>query len=81
MPNEIVLSETQKETVYALLNRRQEIQAAWEKVAGAIKEQAELYAKTFDVEGDEYKFVVNDGEVRLVGVSAADEAEETMDED
>lgn len=70
MPNEIVLSETQKETVYALLTRRQEVQAAWEKVAAAIKEQADLYAKAFGVDGDEHKFVVNDNEVRLVGVES-----------
>jgi len=67
MPNEIVLSDTQKETVYALITRRQEIQAAWDKMAAAINEQANLLAKAFDVEGDEFKFVVNEDEVRLVG--------------
>ena len=76
MAKEIVLSETQKEVVYALLNRQQDLQKAFQKLQGAINEQADMLARMYEVEGDRFTFRVKEDEVMLVGI-----AEENIEEE
>jgi len=76
MSSQIVLSETQTEVVYALLNRQQELQKAFNKLQGAIKEQAEMMARMYEVEGDRFTFRVDGNDVKLVGIT-----EETIEEE